>query len=310
MKRCPVCNRSYGDTTLNYCEEDGATLVAYHSGYGQSSGYSQPSSAAHNFGAVYSATRPASQSKASALPWVLGVFATLILLAVAGFIALVALVGTLPDDNKNNSSGTRANSNKTGIFDSTSTTSKTSSSGFKIDFTRWSEFDKADGVAKVMGDEFQLACKQSNYFYVMIASTKFEDKFVTNNATARVTVRSVTGDAPGLGYGIVVDSDIEPLKEGYAFLISNGSSPKYRVVRHINRKETVVKDWTAAAQIRSGTQPNQLEVRSDGKTMSFYINGQLATNVTDENGSEKGIVGIYTSDTKPVGFSNLEIIKN
>lgn len=308
MKRCPVCNRAYDDGTLNFCEEDGATLVAFNSGYGQSSGFG--SSGGQNFGSTYPpVVRP--PQKASALPWVLGVFGTLIVLGVLGIIGLVALVGTLPD-NKNNNGTTRVNnSNKGGIFTGSSPSNKSSAAnGYKIDFTRWSDFDKPDGKAQIIGDEYQLVCKQQNYYYVVVASTKFDEKLVTNNSTAHVTVRSVTGESPELGFGIVVNSDTKPLENGYAFLIYTGDAPKYRVVRHIDRKETVVKEWTAASQIRSGTQPNQLEVRSGGGKMAFYINGQLATTVTDESDNDQGIIGVYSSDTETVGFSNMEIIKN
>jgi hypothetical protein len=300
MKVCPVCNRTYNDLSQNFCEEDGATLIAVSSGFGQPAGFGAPP---QTFGAMPPVVLPKKQK--SALPWVLGVFAALIIVGLLGFVGLMALVAANMD-NKN--SANTGSSNKGSVYEPKS--NKSSAGTFKVDFTRWREFKQSDGEAKIIGDEYQLNCTIQNYFYVVVSSSKYDDNLLTNNATARVTVRSVTGDSPSLGYGIVVNSDVKPIVSGYAFLIYTGDNPKYRVVRHVDKKEIVVKEWTAASQIRTGTQTNQLEVRTKGKTMSFYINGQLATTVTDESGSDQGIVGIYTSDTKPVGFSNLEVIQN
>jgi hypothetical protein len=82
------------------------------------------------------------------------------------------------------------------------------------------------------------------------------------------------------------------------------------VVRHQDSKEETVVGWTYAPQIRTGTQTNQLEVRSVGSKLTFYINGQQAATVTDKSDAEQGIVGLYTSDTAPIGFSDLQVFKN
>lgn len=300
MRRCPVCNRTYNDQSLNFCEEDGATLAEFKS-FNEPSGFGQQP---QGFAAIRPVT--ASPKKSNALLWVLGIFVALIIVGLAGFIGLVALIAAYGDNTNNNSTGVVINSNKGDIFGKTSTSGK----AYKVDFKRWNEFKESYGEASLVGDEYQMACKFNNYFYVRLSSSKYDNNLMTNNATTKVTVRSVTGTSPTLGYGLVINSDTQPLKSDYAFVIFNGTNPQFRVVRHVDKKETIVKPWTAASQIRTGTQTNQLEVRTSGKTMSFYINGQLATTITDESGSDQGIAGIYTSDTQAIGFSNLEVIKN
>jgi hypothetical protein len=68
-------------------------------------------------------------------------------------------------------------------------------------------------------------------------------------------------------------------------------------------------DWTPSSVIRTGTNPNQIEVRIRERKMDFYINGQEITSVTDSEGYLRGRVGFYTSDIGEVAFDDLEISK-
>ena len=68
-------------------------------------------------------------------------------------------------------------------------------------------------------------------------------------------------------------------------------------------------DWTSSSTIRTGTTPNQLEVRIRDNKMDFYINGQFVTSVVDEANYKAGRVGFYTSDKGEVAFDDLEINK-
>ncbi|MEP6923946.1 MAG: hypothetical protein ABI954_05755 [Pyrinomonadaceae bacterium] len=300
MKKCPVCNRAYNDPTLNFCLEDGATLIVQTGGFGQT----QP----QNF---VTASQMQGRKKSNPLVWIVGVLGVLIVIGGIGAVSLIALIAA--GGNNGNNGKRTINSNGGGYGTNFKVSNDASNSslqkGENIDFTRWGERKTAMGETKLAGDEFQVSALKNGYYYVVIASSKFEDKYLTNDATVKVTTHSVTGNSPSLGYGIIVNSDVDPLKSDYAFLIRSDNQT-FRIVRHQSNEEETVTKWTFAPQIRTGTQTNQLEVRSADTKLAFYINGQLATSVTDENGSDQGIVGLYTSDTAPIGFSNLQVIKN
>ena len=55
------------------------------------------------------------------------------------------------------------------------------------------------------------------------------------------------------------------------------------------------------------TDPNQLEVRIKGSELSFYVNGQYLTKITDSENYKRGRVGLYTSDLAEVAFDDLTI---
>jgi hypothetical protein len=303
MKKCPVCNSAYNDPTLNYCPEDGATLIAQTGSFGQPQGFTgQP--------------QFSSQKKRNPVLWILGITGGIIIIGIIGIVGLIALLAHSVGNNNNNGnllSNTVTNSNR-GIYPVKLKVSNTSGSSVakdngNIDFARWGERKTAMGETKLVGDEFQVSAAQSGYYYVVISSSKFDDRYLTNDAIAKVTTHSVTGDSPSLGYGLIVNSDVDPLKSDYAFLIRSDNQT-FRVVRHQNNKEETITDWTTASQIRTGTQTNQLEVHSIDDKLSFYINGKLATSLTDKNNTDEGLVGLYTSDTTPIGFSALQIIKN
>jgi hypothetical protein len=173
----------------------------------------------------------------------------------------------------------------------------------------WGKLDSAFGHGEYVNGEYRVNSKKSDNFYVIIRATAVKDEYVTKNATTKITARSVSGESPYLGFGLIVHSAPEGLKLDYAFVIRTGNNPAFRVVKHENKIETDIVDWTSSSLIRTGTQPNDLEVRSNGKTLEFYINGQYATSIAD-NISTKGIVGLYTSGTPVVAFSDLKIYDN
>jgi len=123
--------------------------------------------------------------------------------------------------------------------------------------------------------------------------------------------RSIDGIVSATGYGLVVHgfTTKDGQFEDYAFLISNADSPKYRIVMHKNGKETNVVEPTTSTTIRTGTSPNQLEVRIRDLKMDFYVNGQFVTSIVDEANFRKGLVGFYDSGPGEVAFDDLEISK-
>lgn len=321
MKICPVCNRVYNDQTLYFCEEDGTTLVLHNTNVGAPATLGIPPAAQTNFPKLPQPKPPRNQladtmpgfltqtppKKSKALFWVLGIFAVVAVVGVVGVVVIAALVGIAAGVDGNTKTNIGLSTNKSPI----TSISPGSKNVYKNDFSRWTEINNSDLQAKIIGDEYQMASKRENYSYTILASTKFDDNFLTNDTTVRINVRAVSGVSSPAGYGLVINSDIEPLKSDYIFAINNNAAnPSYRIARRADKKETAIKEWTTASQIRTGTQTNQLEVRSSGKKLEFYINGQLMTSVTDQSGQDKGIVGVFNGGTQLAGYSNLEIAKN
>ena len=178
---------------------------------------------------------------------------------------------------------------------------------FSDDFStqKWGTGSSAYGNIWYADDQYHMKSKEKTYF-VMYAPTNDYD---TENAKVRVTVRVVDGISPVSGYGLVVHGATSPeekLKD-YGFLIYTGENPKYEVVLHKNGTETALVPWTTSSIIRSGSSPNQIEVRIKGAQLSFYLNGQYATSITDTAGFKGGRAGFYASDAHEVAFDDLEI---
>jgi len=76
---------------------------------------------------------------------------------------------------------------------------------------------------------------------------------------------------------------------------------------HKGGSQTSLVSKTGSTAIRSGTNPNQLEVRIKGTEISFYVNGQYLTKITDTENYRNGRAGLYTSDATEVAFDDLEI---
>jgi len=148
----------------------------------------------------------------------------------------------------------------------------------------------------------------SGRFIEMYGPDKKE--YYDENATVRVGLRSIDGNPPSTGYGLVVHGEKKDNKlEDYGFLIYNGPEPKYKIILHKAGVETNIVSWTSSSVIRTGTSPNQIEVRIRDLKMDLYINGQFLTSITDSAGYRRGRVGFYTSDVGETAFDDLEISK-
>ena len=260
---------------------------------------------------------PAATQKRSALPWVLGIGAVLLLMMV-GIVALVVIVAKVTTENSNNSNNSNrvansnSNKNKNTNGDDTNSNSNTRStlSSYKDDFsdkTLWGTGESQYGNIWYQDESYHMHATKSG-FIVMYAPDKPE--YHDDNATVRVGLRSIDGNPPDTGYGLVVHGEKKDGKlEDYGFLIYNGDTPKYKIVLHKAGAESKVVDWTPSSTIRPGALPNEIEVRMRGLKMDFYINGQFVTSINDEASYKAGRVGLYTSDTGEVAFDDLEITK-
>lgn len=335
MKKCPSCQKVYEDDSLRFCLECGAMLVSFTPNEPPATmqmpfprdtqGGGQFGQTPSNFGVSPNApnwqtapannvAQPAKKGGFGCLYWIIGLVAVSIILGVIAIVGFGILVANLPDDDNTNSSNinkptptTPKTGNTKTPFDSPPTSGNLR---VKTDFSKWRTGSDAYATKTYTGGEYQVTSSRDGYYYVLLAAGEYSPGkgYSTSRAVTKMTVRSVTGTSPALGYGVVIHSDPKPLKRGYAFLIRTGTSPSFRVVQHTDSDEKALVDWTKMNAIRTGTSPNELEVRADGSKLDFYINGQFATSITDQ--ISDGITGIYTSDTTPISFNKLEIYNN
>jgi hypothetical protein len=342
MKRCPQCNRAYTDDGLSFCLDDGSPLLSASAPplsdpsatvqYPQARDTSAQATIAFNPAQVQQAPPPISSApppawspmpppaaeKRSIWPWVLGIGAVLVLVLIGGGILIfVALNVTNTNNNNGNSNNSNSrvanrNTNKNTNTDetNTNTNSRSTLSSFKDDFSdkkAWGTGESQYGNIWYQDEEYHMHATKGG-FIVMYGPDKSD--YRDENATVRIGLRSIDGSPPLTGYGLVVHGEKKDGKlEDYGFLIYNGDVPKYKIVLHKAGAETKIVDWTATSTIRSGTAPNQIEVRIRDTKMDFYINGQFATSVVDTETYKRGRVGLYTSDVGEVAFDDLEISK-
>jgi hypothetical protein len=336
MKRCPQCNRTYTDDALSFCLDDGSPLV------GTGAPASDPSATVQypqsrettpqptiafspsQHGApppltpppAWTPMPPTVPQKRSAWPWVLGIGAVLVFMGI-GVVILIFAVASITNDNNNNSNAnnsnkvTNKNTNKNSNTnaDDTNTNTRSSLTTFTDDFSNktWGTGESQYGNIWYADESLHMHATK-NGFIVMYGPDRPDYK--TENATVRVGLRSIDGNPPTTGYGLVVHGEKKDGKlEDYGFLIDTGDKPRYEIVLHRAGAETKVVDWTPTSTIRTGTLPNQIEVRIRDLKMDFYINGQFVTSITDEANYRRGRVGLYTSDVGEVAFDDLEISK-
>lgn len=254
---------------------------------------------------------PAAPQKRSIWPWLLGIGAVLVFMGI-GVVILVFALASMTNSNGNNSNNSNSrvanrNANTNSNVDNSNTRSTLAT--FTDDFSAktWGTGESQFGNLWYVDEEYHMHATKGGYI-VMYAPDKKE--YYDENATVRIGLRSIDGNPPVTGYGLVVHGEKKDGKlEDYAFLIYNGDNPKYKIVVHKAGVESRFVDWTPTSTIRTGTTPNQLEVRIRDLKMDFYINGQFVTSITDDQGYRRGRVGVYSSDTGEVAFDDLEISK-
>lgn len=334
MKRCPQCNRTYTDDALSFCLDDGSPLVSAGAPppsdpsatvqYPQARDTSPQPTIAFRPGQApppptpppaWSPMPPSAPQKRSVWPWLLGIGAVLVFMGIGvvilifGIRSMINTNNSNGNSNNNNSRLANRNTNKNTNSDVDNSNTRSTLSSFTDDFSAktWGTGESQYGNLWYQDEEYHMHATKGGYI-VMYGPDKPDYK--TENATVRVGLRSIDGNPPTTGYGLVVHGEKKDGKlEDYGFLIYNGDNPKYKIVVHKAGVESRFVDWTPTSTIRTGTTPNQLEVRIRDLKMDVYINGQFVTSITDAEGYRRGRVGLYSSDAGEVAFDDLEISK-
>jgi hypothetical protein len=332
MKRCPTCNRTYTDLSLNFCLEDGTPLTTDAPGGPDPNAtlrYPSPRDTAEPPPTEIYRPAPAAmppppvppsspppqpwtqppRKKSNAIWWILGGFAALVVIGAGLVVMLIALASMSPSNsNLNANSNVNRNTNVAANANVSNTNANIASTGPLLDdFSekKWNIGPSQYGRMWYDNDEYHMSSKEQT-FMVMFAPT---DEYSTENATVKVTARSVDGHVPSAGFGLMVHCGLSKARriEDYALLIYPSDEPEYEIIMHKDGKQSSVVSRTKSDAIRSGSSPNQLEVRIKGPELSFYVNGRYLTRISDTENYGRGRAGFYTSDVSDVAFDNLEI---
>jgi len=319
MKICPTCRRTYDDDGLNFCLEDGSllTFTSVEAAPTIVMEHARPTSPTQNQGIRTSwdaqnapVSNAAPKKKSSkAWVWVLAIFAVLILVCGGGFAGVFFYLASIASDNTvvaNANKGVANTANKTNTVTRTNSNTAPPDNGTvnEVRLADWVSEPTTEIETEFKDGEFVMKSKLNNYYYVLVAR---ESEFDGGNV-ARVSVRNADDRPVSLGFGLVFHSDITPLTNDYALLI-NTKTRKYRVVRHQNLKEKTVTAWTSSNLIKQGTEANLLAAHDNGAKIDLYINGQLATSITNSDGPKSGFPGLYVGDGGRIAFKKLEVVK-
>ncbi len=319
MKRCLVCNRTYPDDAQLFCLEDGAQLVQASAApsfdpnatlaLGQARDtnpppevfYQQtptPPAPTPSWGHV--AHTPQAAAPGGSKSWLVFAVVGVAVLAI-GIVVLLMIIGR----NSSDSSNQNRNASPGGGTNAPS-------SVLKDDFSaeNWPTGEQGFGNFYQDG-QYHMKGRPNLYLYMFPLNKSGNSllNYSSKDATVKVTARSVDGNPPAHGYGLIVHGKLSAKRnlEGYGFLVYSGDDPKFSVVRFADGVPTDIVDWESSSVIRSGANPNQLEVRTSGSQLSFYVNGQFLKSVTDTANMTDGYVGLYTSETNEVAFDDMEI---
>lgn len=315
MRICPKCGKTYDDESLNFCLDDGSILnqTGAESSLPETVLISQPRPTVANqqFGnqadnqnwAVPAQVNSPAKKGSKTWLWVVGILGAVVLLCGGGFAGLIALGSLSKDEPKWNSNFGVNSANS--VTPATNTSSdKVRTNVTKVDLSPWVQKNSKFGVTEFRGNEFYVNAIKSNFYYVLVASSKYKSA----NATTKITTRNVESENYSLGYGLIINSNPTPLVKDFAFLINSYDS-KYRIVSHTPGKEQTVVNWKSSASIKSGSEENVLEVQDEDGQFKFFINGDLLETISSKDSYQNGVPGVYVGGTSPIAFSNLEIRK-
>jgi len=223
---------------------------------------------------------------------------------------LIALASLGSNTNSNVNANTRNDNRNSNVTTNTNTNNTNSNTSVPASFTddfsqqKWGIGTSPYGRIWYDDGEYHMVSKEKT-FVVMYAPS---NDYNTENATVSITARSVDGSAPSAGFGLMVHCLQKAGKlEDYALLIYPSDEPEYQIVMHKDGNQSSLVDRTKSSAIRSGSSPNKLEIRIKGTDLSFYINGQFLTRITDTENFRRGRAGLYTSDIHEVAFDDLSI---
>jgi len=344
MKRCPSCNRTYTDLSLNFCLEDGTPLTSDAPPVDPNATIRYPSARDTGEPPPTEIYRPQPQvvtprpttpppppppqpqqwtptpaaapprKKSNAIWWILGGLAAMLIIGIGVVVMIIALASLGSNTNTTNLNANTRNGNRNSNVTANTNVSNVNANAnagppnsLVDDFSqqKWGTGVSQYGRIWYSGGEYHMNSREKT-FVVMYAPS---DDYNTENATVKVTARSIDGEAPTAGFGLMVHCAQSKAKqlEDYALLIYPSDEPEYEIIKHKDGVQSSAVTRTKSNALRSGSAPNLLEVRIRGAELSFYANGQFLTKINDTENYRHGRAGLYTSDVHEVAFDDLSI---
>lgn len=347
MKRCPTCNRTYTDLSLNFCLEDGTPLIADAPGGPDPNAtlrYPSPRDTAepppteiYRLAPSTATPRPAPpppqppaqppqwsptpaqapRKKSNAVWWILGGFAALVVIGVGFVVMLIALASLGSDSNSNNlNTNTReVNRNANITVNANIPNANIPNANASVTPAGLITDDFSEKKWNVGISQFGRMWYENDEYHMSSKEQTFivmyapSEDYSTENATVKVTARVVDGNVPSNGFGLMVHCGWSRAKrlDDYALLIYPSDEPEYEIVMHKDGTQSSLVSRTKSDAVLPGKSPNELEIRIKGSELSFYANGKFLTRITDPENYRRGRAGFYTSDVTNVAFDNLEI---
>src|SRR6476469_2446952 len=225
MKRCPTCNRTYTDTSLNFCLEDGSPLatdpdlnatIRYPAG--RDTAEPPPTEIYHPPPQVVTPrpttppppppppqqqwtpppTTPPPRKKSNAVWWILGGLAVVFIIGIGVVVMIIALASLGSNTNTTNLNANTRNENRNSNVTANANVSNTNANANATlpnslvdDFSqqKWGTGSSQYGRIWYTGGEYHMSSREKT-FVVMYAPS---DDYNTVNATVKVTARSVDG---------------------------------------------------------------------------------------------------------------------
>ena len=246
----------------------------------------------------------------------LGGLAALFIIGIGVVVMIIAFASLGSNTNTTTTNANTRNENRNSNVSANANVSNTNANAnanaslpnsLVDDFSqqKWGTGTSQYGRIWYTNGEYHMNSREKT-FVVMYAPS---DDYNTENATVKITARSVDGQAPSAGFGLMVHCAQSKAKqlEDYALLIYPSDQPEYEIVKHKDGVQSSVVTRTKSNALRSGSAPNLLEVRIRGTELSFYANGQFLTKINDTENYKHGRAGLYTSDVHEVAFDDLSI---
>src|SRR5690242_19331882 len=227
MKHCPTCNRTYTDASLNFCLEDGTPLVAdvdpnatirYPAARDTAEPppteiyRPQPQAVTPRPTTTPPPPPPPQQQwtptpaaapprkKSNAVWWVLGGLAALFIIGI-GIVVMIIALASLNSNTNTSTSNLNANTRNenrnsnvtanTNVSNANANANATIPNSLVDDFSeqKWGVANSPYGRTWYDNGEYHMSSRERT-FVVMYAPS---DDYSTENATVKVTARSVTG---------------------------------------------------------------------------------------------------------------------
>ena len=341
MKRCPTCNRTYTDTSLNFCLEDGTPLAVDAPPIDPNATIRYPSARDTQEPPPTEIYRPQPpvvsprpttpppppsappaqwapppaappRKKSNAVWWILGGLAAVLIIGIGLVVMIIALASLNSNTNTSNLNANTRNENRNSNTNANANVSNANANttipdSITEDFSNqtWATGTSEFGRRWYEDGEYHMSSRERTFVVIYAPS----DDYSTENATVKVTAHSVNGDVPSSGFGLMVHCALSKAKqlEDYALVIYPSDEPAYEIIKHKDGNQSTVVTKTKSNAIRSADAPNVLEVRIRGTELSFYANGHFLTSINDTENFRHGVAGLYTSDVYEVAFDDLTI---